>query len=380
MRTLWPFLLANSLAAQFAPELQVAALPGGLEARVQHATPGALVALLLGLEHAATPLPGGALLALAPAAVQPHALADQHGNATFPVPIPGSAPGVTSLLAQALVFDPAPVANGPFGLQATGLLPVTLHRAGDVADVVVLFGQSNAEGFAPLAGLPGGLRGPLPLLRTWNPYHARWEALHAGVNNMLVPQAQRAGPELGLASALAGADRPVWLVKMALPQTALGPWPGPWNEWGPRAGEIYPLLLAHVAAATGALRATGLVPRVRLVALVLGECDSLDSGLAQQFGDNLAELAIALRGDLAAADLVGDEPPWFCPAVLPAALFQLGFSHVELVRGATTALAGILPRVRPIGMDELPMLGDGVHLSLEGVLRLGAAFLADERR
>lgn len=374
---LCPSLLAYAALAmpQSEPDLEAAAVPAAVEFRVTGAIPGGFVGLALGWTEGTPTLPGGARLRLEPISVLPFPPADAAGNTLLSLPVPFDAATAPVCLAQAIAVDPDLPLGAPGSVRPSPLRTVRFARAGDAADVVLLFGQSNAEGHAPLDGLPEALRGPLPRVRIWNAYTSRFEPLEAGANNMLTPNVPFAGPELGIAAAAEHDAAPVWLCKLALPATSLGPLEGAGNEWAPSAGELYPVLLARLDDAFAALRAQGLRPRVRVCAFVHGETDSLFEGLANGYAARLAELASTLRADLTERDAAGEPTPWFCPAVLPRSLGVIGFPWVDPVRAAQAGLADRLPRVVPVPMDGLPMQPDGVHLALDGVLRLGRSFL-----
>ena len=97
--------VGQSAAAQLPPNLQLAALPDRLDARVESAAPGSLVALTLGLVRGTTLLPGGVALDLVPLAVPAMAVADGFGNALLTVRFPLGQGAGQEFLAQAIVLD-----------------------------------------------------------------------------------------------------------------------------------------------------------------------------------------------------------------------------------------------------------------------------------
>lgn len=375
------FVLAAACAvplvaqAQSPLDLRVVTAPDQLDARLVGAPPGALVAFVLGVQHGSTPLPGGRSMQLVPITVAGLASASAAGVATCSITYPvGNAAGLT-VLAQAIAFDPTFPLGDPRALHVSPLRPSRVPLAGEEADIVVLFGQSNAEGATSLQYLPGELRDAHPQLRVWNDAAVAWQPLAAGVNNMLVPGMPTVGPEIGLTQAMGADTQPLWLVKCAVWASSLGPTPGPLNEWGPQAGELYPEMLRRIDAACVGVAALGLVPRVRLVAMMQGESDALDPLLAAAYATNLQHLLTQLRADLGARGVAPLTGPHFRLGLIHPSLVDAGFGHVQVVRAAQMATAAIVTGcdlVETRGMDLMP---DRVHLSLAGSLALGGSFV-----
>lgn len=379
MRSLLLLIVVSAmpLAAQFDPDLRFAIVPDRLDAKITGSSPGAFVGLVLGFEPAPVPvpLPGGAVLLITPLVMPVMGIADLFGNTSLSVRFPAGSGAGLVFLAQAVVSD----AN--LGIGATEPLRVTPVRQarvpcpGEVAELVVLFGQSNAEGSAPLAELPAHERGSHPGLRIWNDVVGQWQPLVPGENNMLFPQVPRVGPEIGMAAIAALQAQPVWLVKFAVAQSSLGPSPGPYSEWGPGAGELYGELLRRIDAAALGVRALGLVPRVRLVCMMQGESDSLDPVLAAAYSGNLDALLRQLRADLLLRGLQGTAPPRLRLGLVQTGLQRVGFSAAEVVRAAQWAVAGQLSDCKALETNALQVEADRVHFALGGSRELGRAFL-----
>lgn len=359
--------------------LRAAVVPGSTELAVSGARPGDPVVAFLGVRGVRTPLPGGAVLDLAPDVVAGYALADAFGNACFRVGFPaGRSPG-EPFLAQAISAQPAAV-GAPVGYSVSALRRLRVPAPGDLADVYVLFGQSNAEGYADTAGLPTSLRGPLPGGRIWNALATAWQATRAGVNNTTLCAPTFCGPELTLLDELAGDGRVVFLVKFAVGQTSLGPNPGPWNEWGPNAGELYGELLRRFDDAIAALRRDGLRPRVRGLCMMQGENDAMTAAAAAAYGPLLRGLVERLRTDLGSRDVgAGDGTP-FVFGLVDAHLPPAVFPAAAQVRAAQTAVARQVPGCAVVETTGLPRQGDGVHLDAVGVGKLGRGFAAALRQ
>ncbi|MCA8977281.1 MAG: hypothetical protein KDC98_21345, partial [Planctomycetes bacterium] len=260
---------------------------------------------------------------------------------------------------------------------ASQVVEIRVPSRGDEADLVLFFGQSNCEGWAHPEGLPAGLRGAQPVVRIWNVVERRWQAVEAGRNTNYSPGAPFFGAELGLAAAAAGQTTPVWIIKAAQSPSSLGPTPGPWNEWGAHAGELYPLLIARVEMAADAIRKQGLVPRVRAIWMMQGESDALEKGLARGYAGHLEELLLTLRVDLELRDLVGRVPPRLRIGLIDARLGALGLPWTGRVRDAQRAVAANLSDCAVVETSDLSVLADGIHFDAAGLVELGRRLFGD---
>jgi hypothetical protein len=352
------------------------ALPGRSELRVSRAVPEALVAAVLGFAEALVPLPGGAVLGIEPLVVPLFAAADGTGRADLVWQFPAAAAAGLGFLATALALD----SSLPFGsvgsVRVATVLPLQVPVVGAPVDLVVVFGQSNAEGSAALGELPLDLLGPQPRLRVYNDWIAAWQPLQAGRNNQLFPDVARFGPELGMVVAMAERAAPLWLVKCAVAQSSLGPAPGPWNEWGPAAGELYPELLRRIDAAAQAVLAMGLVPQMRLVCMMQGESDALSPSLGAAYGANLVAFVQQLRTDLAARQLDRAGPVAFRVGLLAPGLPSAVFVAREAVRAGQQMAADVLGQCDVVETADLELQPDLVHFAGSGLLGLGQRWLA----
>ncbi|MFY9344663.1 MAG: sialate O-acetylesterase [Planctomycetota bacterium] len=375
-----PLLLALPALVVAVPAQEVAmaaaCVPGVTDARIDGATASAIVALCYGSQAGATLLPSGVMLDLDAPAIATVGLADAGGSTFLSVPFPANAYRGLPFVAQAVAWNAALSLDQPGALVVSAPQPLRVPAIGDEAEVYVLFGQSNAEGQAEAALLPAALRGRLPRCRIWNDGAAAFQALHEGVNTRTASPASWCGPELALARGLTAKGRTVWLVKLALGATALGPTPGPWNEWGVEAGELYAVLMFRVAAACNALRQQGLAPRVRGICMMQGESDATDADQAAGYRPRLLQLVDRMRADLLAAGDAGAEPVPFVLGLIHRELPASFFPFVARVRAAQAAVVAARPAVRAVETSGLSLLDDGVHLSTAGVVQLGELFAA----
>jgi hypothetical protein len=364
-------VVMGSLVAQ-AP-FEVVAVPGRVEARVD-GQPGHIAVLFLAFSPGTTPLPGGHSLALESPVLAGASVVDARGIASFGVAFPVGALAGLTILAEAVLWNPTLPLDMADALQVSEVRKATVPVVGKVADVFVLFGQSNAEGAGDGSTLPPRLLGPRPHARIWSDPLGQFQAMEHGVNTRSYGLAGWCGPELTLAADLAGHDRTVYLVKFAWPATALGFTPGPWNEWGAPAQELYAIMQFRLASACAALRVQGLEPRVRGIFMMQGESDALQLGLATAYRQNLEQLIGTFRLDLLRAGLVAAPEVPFVLGGLPD--LHAGFTFAAQVRAAQASVVAALPRCAMIETRRFTMLADRVHFDAAGCLRLGAEFAA----
>lgn len=352
---------AAALAAQ-APMLDAAALPTRLEASAHGLPPGAVATIVLGLEPVHIVLPGGAQLGVRPDVIAGLAVVDAAGGVELATPLVPEVCAGLSFLVQVAALSPAAT------FATTPVRAVRAPAPGDAADLYLLFGQSNAQGHAPTEELPDPLRRPLPNGRLWD--------IGAGAFAAVRGDGDRCGPELALLRGLGGGERTVWLVKLAVDMTPLGPGEGPMNEWGAAAGELYAVLLAVTDAAAADLRAVGLVPRVRGIAMMQGESDATDVALAHGYGERLQHLVRQLRQDLLARELAADDATPFVIGRIARELAREVFPWTEVVRAAQDAVASATPACTLVDTDGLALQADRTHFATDGVVGLGRAFAA----
>lgn len=356
------------------PGLDAVALPAVAEAALYDAPPGAVLALVLGLQQRRVLLPGGLVLGVTPDVVGGVALAAADGSVTLTIPLDAKRCAGLRCYAQGLAL---PAALPP---QATPLRRLEVPERGAEADVYVLFGQSNAEGYAPVEGLPLELVRAMPRSRVWALAARRFEALTAGRNGRTLTSTEWCGPELTLLRALAANGRTAYLVKVGIGQTSLGPQPGSLDEWGVDAGRLYPVLLATIAGAAADLRAQGLAPRVRGVMMMQGESDATSAALAAGYATALQRLVLQMRADLAAAAVDGGELVPFVFGRIRAGLPVSVFPFVDGVRQAQLAVATQLAACAVVETSGLSVLADQTHFDTAGVMELGLLFAGELQR
>jgi len=358
-------------------DFDIAADADRFEWRVRGADPWGLVGFLVGNRGVYEPLPG-VYLDVVPGSSY-WTFAD--GNGSFrpaPIALPAATVGM-SYTTQMASFDPVRGLPRPTNFNTSGVEQLTVP--GREVDVVILFGQSNAEGYAECASLPAWLGDPAGLFcaRIWHirPSGSNFAVLTAGVNNTTIGNPAWCGPEMSMMRVLVQMrpSRFVYLVKFAVGETTLGPKPGPFNEWAPSAGELYSELLRRTDAAAAALRTRGLDPRVRCAFYMQGESDTLTLSLAQGYETRLQTLVRTLRSDLSNRGLTTGQDVPFVIGQISAGLSAQGPYFVQEVRDAQAAVARSDPAAELVDTSDLPTKLDGVHFNTAGVIALGHRFV-----
>lgn len=356
--------------------MHLTVLPDATEVRATGLPPGALAAFALGFANGETALPGGAALEIVPIAMSPSAMADEHGVVFMRVPHTAGGSAGLEFLAQVVYHVPGVPLEQAGSLRVLPVMRGRVPSPGDPADLVIFFGQSNCEGWAGVADLRPELRGPHPRLRIWNGPAGQWQPVEAGVNTNMAPNAPFFGAEIGMADSLGNRAAPLFLIKQARSPSTLGPNPGPGNEWGVHAGELYASLLQRITNATGVLQRQGYQPRVKLICMMQGESDAAVMELADGYLPRLEELLTRLRLELRDQGLSGAEPPWIRLGLVNRELVRIGLLGTPVVRAAQTTVAGTLARCDVLETTGLGVMPDRLHFASDGLLQMGRRFVA----
>lgn len=364
-------LLGVSSAQQI--DLTVVSVPGRTDVRVAGVAPGSLVGAAIGLAAGNAELPGGIALGIADPQLLGVVVADENGIATLVSQFPVESARGRSFVAQAWTWPPEST-TAESAACVSAVRSARVPELGAAADVYVLFGQSNAEGHAASAGLPIELRGPLPRCRIWNELRQAFEPMTDGVNTRTLSPSTWCGPELSLGTQLTTDGAIVYLVKVAVADTTLGPSPGPFSEWNPAAGELYAVLQQRLAAACARLAAHGLTPRFRGVCMMQGESDAISESLALAYRARLANLFGQLRADLGALAPGEPTPVPIVFGRIHRALPGWFFPFVDTVRSAQAGVVRDVAGCASVETSGMSLGPDGVHLDTAGVIALGSAF------
>ncbi len=234
-------------------------------------------------------------------------------------------------------------------------------------DVVLLAGQSNMAGNAPLADVPAEYKQPPQRV-----------VLLSGGKTQIIGSGSTFGPEIGFSKALSAA-RPkqnFLLVKHAKGGTSLAGWAPKWDKeklaskYDSSAGPLYQTLLDQYHAAIAG-------KNVRLTAILWmqGESDSRYPALGPNYFDNLKTLIEAFRRDLKDPKL-----PFLMGRVnTPADMLDddkksIKFRFISNVRAAQEKAVKEIPNVFLIETDDLPKQKDRIHYDAKGQLEMGKRF------
>jgi hypothetical protein len=239
--------------------------------------------------------------------------------------------------------------------------------AAEKTDVVLLAGQSNMAGNAPMADLPAEVKQP----------PQRVVMLSSG-KTQVIGSGSTFGPEIGFSKAISAArpKQDFLLVKHAKGGTSLAGWAPKWDKeklaskYDSSAGPLYQTLLAQYKAAIAG-------KNVRLTAILWmqGESDSRYPALGPNYFDNLKTLIEAFRRDLKEPNL-----PFLMGRVnTPADMLDddkksIKFRFISNVRAAQEKAVKEIPNVFLIETDDLPKQKDRIHYDAKGQLEMGKRF------
>lgn len=239
--------------------------------------------------------------------------------------------------------------------------------AAETIDVVLLAGQSNMAGNAPIADVPADYKQP-----------AQQVVLNQSGKTEIIGSGRSFGPEIGFSKAIAAArpKQQFLLVKHAKGGTSLAGWAPKWDKqklaskYDINAGPLYQTLLDHYHAAIAG-------KNVRLTAILWmqGESDSRYPALGPNYYDNLKTLIEAFRRDMKDPNL-----PFLMGRVnTPADMLDddkksMKFRFISNVRAAQERAVKEIPNVYLVETDDLPKQKDRIHYDAKGQLELGKRF------
>jgi hypothetical protein len=235
--------------------------------------------------------------------------------------------------------------------------------AGEVVHVIVMAGQSNMVGGGQVDLLSEPLQ-PWAEALPDIPYR-QWlngsEYGSVGWTDHLRPRGIFIGPEMSFGHRIAAArpNESVAILKMAVNGTNLG------CDWQPDGcgNYLYHRLSTIIESWMDDLESTGVDCRLAGVVWVQGESDSRTEWAANSYFYNMMEFARALRIDTHRATL-----PFVLVRVHPRAT---GFQYGPLVRAAMRDVAAIDTAIDSVGISDLALKSDGIHLTADSMVRVG---------
>jgi hypothetical protein len=276
---------------------------------------------------------------------------------------------------------------------ACGLLMVAACMG--QADVWLLAGQSNMQGSGRVDQLPADVPKNIPHAFFWS--GKEFEPLALG-KTKTSNTADRFGPEIGFALAMATSARPVYLIKYHASGMPLhhgingGTWVGPdpglnrrnfypgEKSADPNAGILYRAMLVRFRDGINNLAGAGKAPVVRGFLWMQGEQDAKHEIAAKTYANSMRRLKVRLGEDLGVAF------PMIYGQALPHEPAMARFTHrMELRRqmaladqasGHPEAIHGAIM----VSTDGFGLLSDTVHYDTSGQLKLGRAMAEAARK
>lgn len=236
-------------------------------------------------------------------------------------------------------------------------MPVLTYPGAPFARLMVIWGQSNARGRAPLTELPSTLSGARPDVLIWD--GSSFTPLQAKTNSNQPDPGLDWGPEMQL-TALAAAfyGETVYVVKYAVSGSPLTPTSGTtWNL--AVTGSLGNLALAQLQNALKAIRNSGRIPLPVGGLWGQGEADSQLAITQQQYVDAQTAIFNSIRDAVGRADM----------PIADMLVRSKNFT-VTTVNAAKAQVAAALSS-KTIITDGFSDIGDAVHYDGGGQLAFG---------
>ncbi|MGE4563577.1 MAG: sialate O-acetylesterase [Victivallaceae bacterium] len=231
--------------------------------------------------------------------------------------------------------------------------------------VILLIGQSNMDGRNDIASVPAVLQGINPTVRLqYN--DTSWRQLRPGNSGLLLPSGIIFfGPEISFGAEIPAAfpDRKtIYLLKSSRGGTSM-------SQWRPPGGEQYQLLIKRLNKLLADTTQDN--PDVVGAVWMQGESDSTETGMAEQYEENLTGMIAALRRELGKPEL---------PFVIGQVYIGRGeLPHngekMKLVHDAQQRIADRDKMVALVVTDDLK-LKDQYHYDPISTIDLGKRFAA----
>ncbi|MEO0530581.1 MAG: sialate O-acetylesterase [Planctomycetota bacterium] len=232
-------------------------------------------------------------------------------------------------------------------------------------DIVLLGGQSNADGRASAGSLTGPLATPLPDVRFYYGATDRfpqrvlprdtWQALAPGAGTDF-------GPDVSFGHAIDAAlpDRSLAIIKHARGGTNL------FEDWAP-GGPDHTAFNSTVADALAALTAEGHTFRITAMLWVQGESDMVRGRTGAQYEADLTTFVGDMRSRY------GHDLPFFV-AQASDGQTRLGTSGIATLQAAQETATAADDRAYLVSTNGFGMQDDYLHYDAPGQVQLGEAF------
>ncbi len=228
--------------------------------------------------------------------------------------------------------------------------------------VIIIAGQSNALGRAPLSAI--SRTDGTPQTKIYGEYMSSFQTLLQGVNQQSDFPATQFGPEMGIAYTYkdenASSTSPsLYIIKYAAGNTFLKPFPG-YDDWYPyNSDKLFDTLIQKSQSALNQIHAAGFTPKVLGLYWMQGENDATRSDYAAEYETNLTNFIAETRLRLGFPDL-------------PVAIGRVRLTDIgsPQVRSAQAAVVATDSYACLLNFDDL-ILFDGVHFDAPSQMTIG---------
>lgn len=249
--------------------------------------------------------------------------------------------------------------------------------------VVVLAGQSNANGRGLVSDLPADHLGPYTDAEIFALGPLQLEPLEIGVNNLSLSAGPHHGPEVTLHPGMRNLlGEPVFLVKVAKDSTPIVPLPGALNDWSANPPDLAQTVLDVLDAMAVDLALRDCVPDVQVIDFQQGESDATVLASAQGYYAAQRALILFLREGIATRGFsTWRDVPFVMGRIHTD--FSSVAPYIGLVNAAKDQVAAELRNVALFDTDDLAVISpdplapfvNGIHFDSDGQLELGLRFV-----
>lgn len=257
-----------------------------------------------------------------------------------------------------------------FGCKKEEVLPITENPQANPNNIIVIIGQSNADGNAAVAGFSSYLQTSQPTKIYYKSdgndttNNGQWQNMVIGTNtqNPNGTQGGKSGFEAPLSYKLKNTyGKNVAIIKAAWGGSSLGNTVAPtWKHT--INGNLYDRMrLSYINCGMSSINN----PKISCVIWNQGETDATSSGFASNYEANLTSLILKFRSDY------GSNIPFIIHKLKDLTLW--GAAYWSQVRQAQINVASSMQNVYIIDCDSYSFAGDNVHYTAPSLESIGNA-------
>lgn len=228
-------------------------------------------------------------------------------------------------------------------------------------DVYIIAGQSNAQGLAPISGLPGNLQVTLTGVKIYQTGTKVYEDMLAGTNNYGQNAAQF-GPEVKLGKSLLDYGKHPYFIKFGVGGSCLSTLqPGGVLNWNVAStNQNLDILKGYIRAGLNEINRLGYTPRIRAFIWMQGESDAIDSGSSTAYQTNLENFISNVRSYVGLSNM-------------PFVIGRINYAAAAFRTAVRTAQSTVGAEMNCywIDTDAYTQLGDALHYDATGQVSFG---------